>query len=123
MQIGKAIKYRTAGNTDFKRRMSKKERQKLKCTHCNGIGHEINECFRLNWYPEWYKELKRGQKKARIHYVDLDMDTVSEGGRSNNGDNGHDIGKIIQTELSKCLGNLMKKASSSGTVPTDVNMI
>lgn len=68
--------------------MSKEDRQKLRCTHCN-------ECFRLHGYPDWYKELKRGQEKAKVNCVDHDMDTMSDGGRYCNGENGQDIGKLI----------------------------
>lgn len=73
MQIGRAIKYRNVGNTKFKRRMTKEERQKLRCSHCNGVGHEVNECFKFNGYLEWYKELRKRREKARIHCVENDM--------------------------------------------------
>lgn len=39
----------------------------------------MSECFKLNGYPEWYKELKKGQERARIHYVDYDMHIMSDG--------------------------------------------
>lgn len=52
MQIGKTLKYRNGGNIEFKKRMSKGERLRLRCSHCNATRHEIHECFKLNDYPD-----------------------------------------------------------------------
>lgn len=65
MQIGKTLKFRNTRNTDFKRILSREERLRLKCTHCGNVGHEVSECFKLNGYPDWYKEMKKGQGKTR----------------------------------------------------------
>ncbi|CAA0823109.1 Unknown protein, partial [Striga hermonthica] len=39
-------------------RLSKEERAKLLCTHCGYNGHDIQSCFKLNGYPDWFKELR-----------------------------------------------------------------
>lgn len=85
MQIRRAIKYKTAPNTNFKRRLSKEERMKLRCTHCSASGNEAHEYFKLHGYPDWYKELKKGQDRTMIQYVNNEVDVISEGGRSNGG--------------------------------------
>lgn len=77
----------------------------------------------MNGYLDWYKELKKGQDRAKIHYVDHDVDTGSEGDKSSAGERGQDIVIIIQQELSKCLGNLMGKGNGTGNQMNDVNMI
>lgn len=79
--------------------------------------------FKLTGYPEWYKDLKKGQERAKVNCVDHEMETMSESGRSSIEEGGHDIGEIIQQELAKCLGNLMGKGSSSGSMSTNVNMV
>lgn len=53
MQIGKALKYRNGGNTDFKRRMSKEERLKLKCSHCNNINLKTALIFLVMVTSHW----------------------------------------------------------------------
>lgn len=37
----------------FKRRLTKEERKKLRCRHCHETGHEIDECFKLHGVSEW----------------------------------------------------------------------
>lgn len=51
------------------------------------------------------------------------MDTMFQGGKSNSGEINQDLGKMIQTELAKCFGNLMRKTNSIGNLATDVNMV
>lgn len=48
---------------------------------------------------------------------------MSEEGRSNNGDNNQDIGKMIQSELARCFGNLINKGVGPSNTSTDVNMV
>lgn len=69
MNVNSRIGYNQNGKGQggsYKPRLSKEERKRLKCTFCEGTGHERNECFKLNGVPEWYKKLKeeKGQKHA-----------------------------------------------------------
>ncbi|XP_074287747.1 uncharacterized protein LOC141612899 [Silene latifolia] len=46
--------------------LSKEERSKLRCTHCNKAGHDINMCFELmEELPDWWYELKGAKPPKR----------------------------------------------------------
>ncbi|KAK6118917.1 hypothetical protein DH2020_047339 [Rehmannia glutinosa] len=50
-------------------RKSKEERAKLVCEHCGYNSHEMKECFKLNGYPDWYKEFK--EQRRNNHSVNM----------------------------------------------------
>jgi hypothetical protein len=47
---------------ESKRKISRTSNQKLKCTHCNKVGHSVEKCFELVGYPTWMRS-KSGQGK------------------------------------------------------------
>jgi hypothetical protein len=40
------------------------EKDKLRCSHCNGSRHTRDTCFEIHGYPEWFLK-KQKQSKAR----------------------------------------------------------
>lgn len=54
----------------FKKRMSKEEKRKLKCTHCQGMGYEVDECFKLHGVPEWYTKCKESRTQPRANFTE-----------------------------------------------------
>lgn len=60
--------YRPPRN-NFRPKMSKEEKRKLKCSHCGENGHEARECFKLRGYPEWFEEYKEQRSKDQSFCV------------------------------------------------------
>lgn len=110
-------------NSQFKRRLSKEEKKKLHCTHCQQSGHEAAECFNLHGIPDWYRRYKDNRVKGRVNYVDNSSDGESFISLSEARDNSADIGKLIQTEMAKCMGNMMQHMSGGAPLKTDTNMV
>lgn len=58
MNVGEAGGYSSpvmavgARPNQFKRRLTKEERKRLKCRHCHETGHEMDGCFKLHGVPE-----------------------------------------------------------------------
>ncbi|KAF7835937.1 uncharacterized protein G2W53_010796 [Senna tora] len=48
-----------ARNEGYKRRETKEEKYSKYCEHCHMNGHLKEACFKLQGYPDWYKELKK----------------------------------------------------------------
>ncbi|KAF7823637.1 retroelement pol polyprotein-like [Senna tora] len=46
-------------NEGYRRRETKEEKYSKYCEHCHMNGHLKEACFKLQGYPEWYKELKK----------------------------------------------------------------
>lgn len=83
MQVGRQ-NYNTYKGTGYsnnagkyQKRLTKEERAKLKCTHCQVNGHEAHQCFKLHGYPDWYKRLKENRNNPRVNYVKEDDDVKS----------------------------------------------
>lgn len=47
---------------------TKEEKARMVCEHCQVPGHEMNDCFKLHGYPDWYKKLKE-QKGKQITVI------------------------------------------------------
>ncbi|KAH6777255.1 Ubiquitin-like superfamily protein [Perilla frutescens var. frutescens] len=96
---------------DFKKRLSKEEKARLKCEHCVGKGHLKADCFELVGIPDWYKKFKtekgKGKSQAMMNTVD---ETRSDCGGSQKGfkkeisaEPQTEVGRVIQAELAKHL--------------------
>ncbi|KAF7811806.1 uncharacterized protein G2W53_032782 [Senna tora] len=48
-----------ARNEGYRRREMKEEKYSKYCEHCHMNGHLKEACFKLQGYPNWYKELKK----------------------------------------------------------------
>lgn len=107
---------------NFQRRLTKDERKKLRCTHCQESGHEAHECFKLHGYPDWYKRLKENRGNERINYLEEDGDSRSENGRSYRPEIPFDMAKFIQSEVAKCIGQ-MNQRDQGNVSGSDVNMV
>ncbi|KAF7811818.1 uncharacterized protein G2W53_032794 [Senna tora] len=46
-------------NEGGRRRETKEEKYAKYCEHCHMNGHLKETCFKLQGYPEWYKDLKK----------------------------------------------------------------
>lgn len=74
--------------------------------------------------PDWYKKFKDAQVKGRVNYVDSSSESESSFGQSETKDNISEIGRIIKTEVIKCMGNMMQHMSSNNSVKeVDANMV
>lgn len=57
--------------TPYKKRISKEEKRKLKCTHCQGMGHDVDDCFKLHGVPDWYIKIKESRNsQPRAHFAE-----------------------------------------------------
>lgn len=128
MQVGKqgSFQYKTRQHYEqnkFQKRLTKEERRRLRCTHCQENGHEVHKCFKLHGYPDWYKRLKENKGNARVSYLDED-DTRSrlDSGRQYQGGDSPYISNIVLSEIAKCLGQLMQKLQTTTPSPV-INMI
>lgn len=71
------------GKTQAKGKWTKKD----KCSHCHLEGHNVEQCFKLNGYPDWYKVKKdfRQQKgstsgsTSAVNYLDTPQLQSMEG--------------------------------------------
>ncbi|XP_078154779.1 uncharacterized protein LOC144550675 [Carex rostrata] len=54
-------------NSGLNKYQYKQDKAKLKCSHCGGMGHVKEGCFKLIGYPEWYheKRMKQQGEKAK----------------------------------------------------------
>ncbi|KAF7804687.1 uncharacterized protein G2W53_028290 [Senna tora] len=90
-----------------RRRETKEEKYSKYCEHCHMNGHLKESCFKLQGYPEWYKELKKktgGNKKgqnvvASVGESPLDVADSS----SNEQGNQMSILSMLVKELSKAM--------------------
>lgn len=109
----------------FKKRLTKEQRKRLKCSHCLANGHEADECFKLHGIPEWYKKLKENKMGGRVNMVEgEDEGSVSSHGGSEqkeHKDGGMDISKVIQAEIAKYVGSYFQQHNA--TTKTDVNLV
>ena len=62
----------TSGVFAVKGRTSQREVDKshLKCTHCGGMRHTKNECFKLVGYLEWWSDTKKKGAKEPARFSD-----------------------------------------------------
>lgn len=84
MQLSRQMPYKGTKNMynqkGYKRKLTKEEMRRLRCTHCQENGHEVRECFKLHGYPDWYKKLKENMDGERVNYLEDDGDIRSKGG-------------------------------------------
>jgi hypothetical protein len=61
--IAMIYKSTTPSNLRTLRAIEEAEKDKLRCSHCNGSRHTRDTCFEIHGYPDWFLE-KRKQRKA-----------------------------------------------------------
>ncbi|KAF7824415.1 uncharacterized protein G2W53_022559 [Senna tora] len=54
-------------NEGGRRRETKEEKYAKYCEHCHMNGHLKETCFKLQGYPEWYKDLKKKPTKKSVN--------------------------------------------------------
>lgn len=42
----------------------KKDKSDRFCTYCRGKGYTVDQCFKLNGYPDWFKERTKGSSRT-----------------------------------------------------------
>ncbi|CAH9097619.1 unnamed protein product [Cuscuta epithymum] len=70
----------------------KTERPRPVCTHCRKKGHEIDSCFKLHGYPDWWEEKHRPKGASgssanrggavRTHAMNSNLQSAGEGASS-----------------------------------------
>lgn len=84
----------------------------------------IDECFKLHGVPEWYTELKKNKPQPIAHFADSGGSSIKGyNGPQEQNDQTEDMSKIIQTELAKCMENLMQQHASSSKINGDANLV
>lgn len=83
-----ALKMRPRSLRDF----DEAEKDKLRCSHCNGARHTKETCFELLGYPEWFLEKRRhmrakGKRSGQAKPIDAEVGVAavatSRGGSAN----------------------------------------
>lgn len=109
---------------NFKGKKTKEEKMLLYCPHCNRDGHEEKDCFKLHGFPDWYKKLKETNGKMKANFVETSLQNDKHERRSDNPKQNSEIGKVIQTEFAKYMGQWMNNTgATSSSQKNDVNMI
>ncbi|KAF7802911.1 uncharacterized protein G2W53_042022 [Senna tora] len=94
-------------NEGTKRRETKEEKYAKYCDHCHMNGHVKETCFKLQGYPEWYKDLKRktSNNKKGINVTANVADTPLEETDGDTGEQGNQasILSMLVKELSKAM--------------------
>ena len=69
----------TPSNLRILRVIKEGEKDKLRCSHCNGSRHTRDTCFEIHGYPDWFLE-KRKQSQARSNKrpVQANLTTIIE---------------------------------------------
>lgn len=65
----------------FKKNINKEEKKKLKCSRCQGMGHEVDVCFKLYGIPKWYTKYKENRSQPRAYFAKSGMSNESNSGR------------------------------------------
>ncbi|KAF7826368.1 Cysteine-rich RLK (receptor-like protein kinase) 8 [Senna tora] len=96
-----------ARNEGNKRRETKEEKYAKYCEHCHMNGHLKYTCFKLQGYPDWYKELKKKNPniKKPSHLAATIADSPLEAPPLENGDQGNHVSvlSMLVKELSKAM--------------------
>lgn len=82
----------------FKKRMSKEEKKRFKCSHCQGMRHEVDECFKLHGIPEWYTKYKKNRSQPRAHFAESGVPNenyASQTELKDQKDQTHDVSELI----------------------------
>jgi hypothetical protein len=77
--IAMISKSTTPSNLRTLRAIEEAEKDKLRCSHCNGSRHTKDTCFEIHGYPDWFLE-KQKQSKARSNKrpVQAKLTTITE---------------------------------------------
>ncbi|KAF7841255.1 Retrovirus-related Pol polyprotein from transposon RE1 [Senna tora] len=94
-------------NDGERRRESKEEKYSKYCEHCHMNGHVKESCFKLQGYPDWYKELKKrngtGKKGQIVATTVAESPLDVEDANNNDQGNQMSILSILVKELSKVM--------------------
>lgn len=104
--------------------MSKEEKRKLKCTHCQGMRHEVDDCFKLHGVPERFTKLKESKPtQPRAHYADVGSPTDCFNNPTEQKEHPSDMSKLIQSKFAKCMRSLLQQHSSASSSKNDANLV
>ncbi|KAF7843553.1 Retrovirus-related Pol polyprotein from transposon TNT 1-94 [Senna tora] len=96
-----------ARNEGNRRRETKEEKYAKYCEHCHMNGHLKDTCFKLQGYPDWYKDLKKKNPniKKPSHLAATIADSPLEVPLIENGDQGNHVSvlSMLVKELSKAM--------------------
>lgn len=107
----------------FKKRLTKEEIRRLRFKHCNELGYEVDECFKLHGIPDLYKRLKENREKYHVNFADNCDDAEYVLGSLDQKNGGVDISKIVQAEISKHMSSLALQNANANQVNADINMV
>ncbi|KAF7807023.1 uncharacterized protein G2W53_039184 [Senna tora] len=96
-----------ARNEGPRRRETKEEKYAKYCDHCHMNGHVKETCFKLQGYPEWYKELKKKtfNNKKGVNIAANVAETPLEESDGNKTEQGNQMSvlSLLMKELSKAM--------------------
>lgn len=108
----------------YKKRISKEDKKKLKCTHCQGMRHEVDDCFKLHGILEWYTKLKKAKScQPRAHYAEVESPNEGYTQSTYQKDHFTDMSKLIQSEIAKCMRSYMQQHAGPSTSKNDANLV
>ncbi|KAF7826643.1 uncharacterized protein G2W53_017807 [Senna tora] len=101
-----------ARNEGYKRRETKEEKYSKYCEHCHLNGYLKEACFKLQGYPDWYKELKKrnGNNKKPSKMAANVVDSPLEDPPVEKTEQGNQM--AVLSMLMKELSKVMKGGSS-----------
>ncbi|KAL2230793.1 UNVERIFIED_CONTAM: Retrovirus-related Pol polyprotein from transposon TNT 1-94 [Sesamum indicum] len=105
----------------IKKRSAAKKKQ-MYCTYCKRSGHIREQCFELNGYPEWYKELMKQRKGANKPVINKTFNAQLENGKGNiqaSSQNENNLSELIKVEVRKILHNPEFSQSYSNSMYAD----
>lgn len=77
-----AVGFSVQANNKSRNTMSfHRETETQICSHCGKTGHEVNGCYQLKGYPDWWGERGRGSIRGRTRGRGCDAGTVGSYGR------------------------------------------
>lgn len=98
----------------FKKMISKEEKRKQKCAHCQEMGHEMDECIKLHGVPDLYKKLKESRGQYRANCVNSTPEGEVSNGNGTQKEGNQNMSKMIQSELIKCMEQFFQQQSAGG---------
>ncbi|KAH6785633.1 hypothetical protein C2S51_038088 [Perilla frutescens var. frutescens] len=108
----------------YRRRLTREEKQKLKCSHCGGNGHEKSDCFDLVGVPDWYRKFRTEKLRNRANFAEEEEPISNkEDIPLQQNDSMTEMNRIIQAEVAKYVGNYMMKNGHGSSTGSSANFV